>query len=127
MVKADYTELVDIINKYYIEPKDISKLANCNIKYARVIAHQIMKDMKDEGKPIRSTRPLVVPTNRVLKYLDIDTRVIRAEAKKKRAVIIFFIVFTSLKRSKYCKYTLSQICLMFQEKALLCNIFITFL
>lgn len=81
--KASYTELVEIINKYYIEPKDISKLANCNIKYARIIAHQIMKDMKDEGKPIRSTRPLVVPTNRVLKYLDIDTRVIRAEAKKK--------------------------------------------
>jgi len=78
--KADYTELVEIINKYYIEPKDISRLANCNIKYARLIAHQIMKEMKDEGKPIRSTRPLVVPTKRVLKYLDISSKIIRTEA-----------------------------------------------
>lgn len=80
MTSANYTELVEIINKYYIEPKDISRLANCNIKYARLIAHQIMKEMKDEGKPIRSTRPLVVPTKRVLKYLDISSKIIRTEA-----------------------------------------------
>ena len=81
--RASYTELVEIINRYYIEPKDISRLANCNIKYARLIAHQIMKQMADEGKPLRSTRPMLVPTKRVLKYLDINAKDIRTEAQKK--------------------------------------------
>ncbi len=84
MKKTDYLEMADIINKYYIDATDISKLANCNIKYARLIAHEIVKQMIEEGKPVRSTRPMIVPTRRVLKYLDIDSRVVRKEAESIR-------------------------------------------
>lgn len=82
--KTDYLQLVDIINKYYVDAKDIALLANCNIKYARVIGHQIIKQMIEEGKPIRSTRPMLVPTKRVLKYLDIDSKAVRKEAESIR-------------------------------------------
>lgn len=76
-----YLELEKIINQYYITAKDICIIADCNIKYARDIAKSIADEMEREGVPIVSTRPLRVPTERVLRTLHINPAKIRNEAQ----------------------------------------------
>lgn len=78
---VSYLQLEKIINHYYITTKEVAILANCNIKYARNIANEIKREMEDAGIPVVTTKPLRVPTERVLKKLHISSEKIRKEAE----------------------------------------------
>lgn len=82
--KTDYLQMDEIINKYYIDAADVSILANCNIKYARAIVNRVAREMVESGYQVHVSRPMLVPTKRVLKYLGIDSKVVRKEAENIR-------------------------------------------
>lgn len=79
-----FIELEQIINKPYLTSKEVSQLAQCNIKYARKLIADIRKDMQEKNIPLFNTRQSLVPTEKVLKKLKINPSYIRTQAREMR-------------------------------------------
>lgn len=79
-----YIQLEQIINKPYLTSKDVSAIANVNIKYARKLIADIRKEMIEKNIPLFNTRQSLVPTEKVLKKLKINPGYIRQQAKQMR-------------------------------------------
>lgn len=76
-----------IINKPYLNSKDVAKLANCNIRYARELMAEIRKEMADDNVPFFKSRQSIIPTQFILKKLKINSSFVRKQAKEMREVL----------------------------------------
>lgn len=77
----NYIILEKLINKPFITKKEMEQFG-FNEKKASKFANKILNDMKAENVPIISTRPMLLPTQRVLAILGIDPMWIREQAEQ---------------------------------------------
>ena len=66
------SDLLNIINKPWLDINDIKLIANCGDSSARRIVENINTMVVDEGKILPPSKTKMVPTKLVLDYLGID-------------------------------------------------------
>lgn len=81
---STYLEMEEVINRPYITNKDVMVLAPINHKVAEEITRNIQEKMVENGEPILSTQPRLVPTEYVLKVLNLKASDIRRNAREMR-------------------------------------------
>lgn len=81
---ASYIEQEEVINRSWISVKDFQKLVPVGDTNARKAVNQILNEMDANGEPRFFSRPILVPTSKVVKMYKIDVNAIRREAEKMR-------------------------------------------
>ena len=67
-----YTELFKILSKPWVGIKEIQLIANCGRDSAITIRNTIEKEVKESGKRLPISKTIIVPTRKVIEYLDLD-------------------------------------------------------
>lgn len=67
-----YLELFQIVSNPWTSIKEISLIANCGWDAAIKIRNKIEEEILKEGKKIPKGKTIVVPTGKVLEYLDLN-------------------------------------------------------
>lgn len=67
-----YEETLNILNKLWLDSKDIQKLLNCGKDSARKIRDNIAKIIKSKGYELPLGKNKKVSTKEVIEYLGID-------------------------------------------------------
>ena len=83
-VIATYIEQEEVINRSWISVKDFQKLVPVCDTNARKAVNQILAEMDANGEPRFFSRPILVPTSKVVKMYKIDVNAIRREAERMR-------------------------------------------
>ena len=81
---ATYIEQEEVINRSWISVKDFMKLIPVGETNARKAVNQILEEMDSNGEPRFHSKPILVPTSKVVKMYKIDVNAIRREAEKMR-------------------------------------------
>lgn len=81
---STYEEMAKVISKPYIDYKGIMTLAPIGEKAAQQIMKIIQEMMVENGEPIISNRPRLVPTEYVLEKLNLNPKTIMKMAKETR-------------------------------------------
>lgn len=76
-----YEQQAEVISKAYLTIKDIRELVPVGENRAREIMRAVRAEMVKEGAPIFNYHTLIAPTDRVLKYLGLNSALIRKETK----------------------------------------------
>lgn len=77
-----YTELFKTISTPWASINDIMKIAGCGKDSARKIRDSIIHIIKEEKKDIPYSKKKVIPTKRVIEYLDLDIEYVKDMAMK---------------------------------------------
>lgn len=77
-----YRELFNLISKPLMTIKSIQQITGCSRNTADKIVKDIEKDIEKSGKKLLKTKPVKVPTSRVIEYLNLDIDVIADMATK---------------------------------------------
>lgn len=81
-----YTELFNKVSRPWCSVKEIMAIANCCKEIATHIRDNIIKTIRLENKDVPCTKRKVVPTKRVLEYLDLDIDYIKNMALKEQEI-----------------------------------------
>lgn len=81
---STYEEMAKVISKTYIDYKGIMTLVPIGEKAAQQIMKIIQEMMVENGEPIISNRPRLVPTEYVLEKLNLNPKTIMKMAKETR-------------------------------------------
>ncbi|MDD6467137.1 MAG: hypothetical protein PUF50_03040 [Erysipelotrichaceae bacterium] len=81
---ATYIEQEEVINRSWISVIDFMKLVPVGTNAARKAVNSIIDEMDQNGEPRFKTKPLLVPTSKVVKAYKIDVNTIRREAERMR-------------------------------------------
>lgn len=81
MKVATYKEQYQIIQKSYLNAKDVTTLVPVGINHARKIINEVIVDMLAEKAPVFNTRVCIAPTDRVLAKLGLSADEIKAKAQ----------------------------------------------
>ena len=68
----NYSELLNIINKVWLDKSDISKITNCGKDSATKIRNQVTNNIIKKGYTLPQDKTKIVPTQEVLDYLGLD-------------------------------------------------------
>ncbi len=81
---CNYLEMEQVISKPYLTTSEVMVLAPINSKKAYEITQQIQEEMIERGELIISDRPRLVPTEYVLRKLNLKASQIRQQARAMR-------------------------------------------
>lgn len=79
-----YKEMFKVISKAWSSVDDIMIIASCGKTSATAIRNNIIKEIRKENKEIPYSKKIVVPTKRVIDYLDLDVEYIQNMALKEQ-------------------------------------------
>lgn len=77
-----YEELFKTISTPWVSSDEIMKIACCGRDSARKIRDSIIHLIKKENKDIPYSKKIMIPTKRVIEYLDLDIEYIKDMAMK---------------------------------------------
>jgi len=67
-------DLDNFTSKLYVTPEDIYQIAPLTRKSTKDLVRKIVEEMEREGLPPISTKPVMVPTYRVMQRLGLNER-----------------------------------------------------
>lgn len=79
-----YRELFNTISRPWVSAKEIQSIAQCGRDAAVQIRNDIEYEIIKSGKKLPRGRTIVVPTKRVLEYLQLDIDYITEMAEKEK-------------------------------------------
>lgn len=77
-VRASANEMLDILNKQWLDTKDIKVLASVGIEKARKIKNEIISKLEDENYFLPNG---LVPSEKVVEYLNLNVKYLKKIAK----------------------------------------------
>lgn len=84
----DYIEQEKVLNKPWISTEDLLIIIPTGKNAVNNFRKSLMEEMDKAGEFYFKTRPILVPTNKVIEKLNIDVALIRREANKMRKGMI---------------------------------------
>lgn len=75
-----YSELFKILLKPWASVNEIMSIANCGKDSAAQIRDNIIAQIKKENKEVPYSKKIVVPTEKVIEYLNLDVDYIKSMA-----------------------------------------------
>ena len=82
----NYLDQERVINSAWVNYEGIKKLIPVCDSRAKRIIKEIVVEMKQNNEFYFETRPRLIPTNKVIEKYNIDTNIIRREARKIKEV-----------------------------------------
>jgi len=80
----DYIEQEKVLNKPWISSEDLKKILPLGINAINRFRRSITDEMDTNGEFYFKTKPILIPTKKVIEKLDIDVGLIRKEASRMR-------------------------------------------
>lgn len=80
----NYIEMEEVINKPWLSTKDLRIILPLGENSINNFRKTIVEEMKKNNEFSFQTRPILIPTKKVLEKLNIDADFIRSEANKMR-------------------------------------------
>ena len=77
-VRASANEMLDVLNKQWLDTKDIKLLASVGIEKARKIKNEIISTLEDDNYFLPSG---LVPSEKVVEYLNLNVKYLKKIAK----------------------------------------------
>ena len=84
----NYIEQEEVINKPWLSTKDLLKIIPVGETAVNNFRKSLCKEMNDNNEFYFKTRPILVPTKKVVEKLNIDVALIRREANKMRKAMM---------------------------------------
>ena len=84
----DYIEQEKVLNKQWLSTEDLLIIIPTGINAVNNFRKSLTKEMDEENEFYFKTRPILVPTKKVIEKLNIDVALIRREANKMRKGMI---------------------------------------
>lgn len=84
----DYIEQEKVLNKPWLSTEDLLVIIPVGINAVNDFRKSLTKEMDAENEFYFKTRPILVPTKKVIEKLNIDVALIRREANKMRKGMI---------------------------------------
>lgn len=81
-----YTKLFGALSNPWSSMSNIMVIGSCGRDEATSIRNLIMKQIKDSGKHLPTSKEKIVPTEYVIQYLGLDIEHITAMAQKEKKV-----------------------------------------
>ena len=79
-----YTEMFDLISNPWVNVNDIKKIASCGRDSATRIRDDIILEIRKSGKNLPISKSKIVPTEYVIRYLNLDIEQISLMAQKEQ-------------------------------------------
>ena len=76
--RASANEMLDVLNKQWLDTKDIKLLASVGIEKARKIKNEIISALEDDNYFLPSG---LVPSEKVVEYLNLNVKYLKKIAK----------------------------------------------
>lgn len=76
--RASANEMLDVLNKQWLDTKDIKLLASVGIEKARKIKNEIISTLEDDNYFLPSG---LVPSEKVVEYLNLNVKYLKKIAK----------------------------------------------
>lgn len=84
IIVYDYIEQEKVINKPWVSTEDLKKILPLGINAINNFRKSITKEMDANNEFYFKTKPILIPTKKVIEKLDIDVDLIRKEASRMR-------------------------------------------
>lgn len=84
----DYIEQEKVLNKPWLSTEDLLIIIPTGINSVNNFRKSLTKEMDEKNEFYFKTRPILVPTKKVIEKLNIDVSLIRREANKMRKGMI---------------------------------------
>lgn len=84
----DYIEQEKVLNKPWLSTEDLLVIIPVGINAVNDFRKSLTKEMDEANEFYFKTRPILVPTKKVIEKLNIDVALIRREASKMRKGMI---------------------------------------
>ena len=83
----NYIEQEEIINKPWLSTKDLMIIIPTGENAINDFRNKIIEEMESDGEFYFKSRPILIPTKKVIEKAHIDVALIRREANKMRKVM----------------------------------------
>lgn len=79
---CSYVEQEEVLNKPWLSTEDLLKIIPLGITAVNNFRKELCEEMEAKNEFYFKTKPILVPTKKVIKKLNIDVNYIRTEANK---------------------------------------------
>lgn len=83
---SNYIEQEEVLNKPWLSTEDLLKIIPLGITAVNNFRKKLCEEMEENNEFYFKTKPILVPTKKVIKKLNIDVNYIRNEANKIRKI-----------------------------------------
>ena len=84
----DYIEQEKVLNKPWLNTEDLKKILPLGENAVNNFRKSICDEMENNNEFYFKTRPILIPTKKVVEKLNIDVALIRKEANKMRKAVL---------------------------------------